>query len=147
MVLPAGAAWTADGLSGACLTLPPGRWRLPLRSQVRHGPAFVPAFGSRFPWAFGLLTRMESRHLREPHWYFPYIGVVPAAQGQGLGRTLMGPTLERCDREGLPAYLEASSPRNAALYRRLGFKDIAELRFAGSPPLGLMRRDPLTRMG
>jgi GNAT superfamily N-acetyltransferase len=89
-----------------------------------------------------LLTRMESRHVRPPHHYFPAIGVAPERQGQGLGRGLMAPTLERCDREGLPAYLEASSARNAALYERLGFEVIRELHYGGSQPLRLMIRPP-----
>jgi len=48
--------------------------------------------------------------------------------------------VERCDREGLPAYLEASSERSAALYERLGFEVIDELRVGGSPPLRMMLR-------
>lgn len=63
-------------------------------------------------------------------------------QGRGLGGALMRPMLERCDREGLPAYLEASSERSAALYERLGFQIIDELRVADSPPLRLMLRPP-----
>ena len=52
------------------------------------------------------------------------IGVHPDTQGQGLGSTLMRPTLDRCDREGLPAYIEASNERSAALYARLGFQHL-----------------------
>ncbi len=74
----------------------------------------------------------------EPHHYLPYIGVAPEAQGRGLGSALMRPILDRCDEERLPAYLEATSERNAALYERLGF----ELRAGGSPPLWLMVRPP-----
>jgi GNAT superfamily N-acetyltransferase len=66
-------------------------------------------------------------------------------QGRGLGSALLGPTLERCDREGLPAYFEASSERSAALYARLGFELTRELRVGGSPPLQLMRRPPYPR--
>jgi RimJ/RimL family protein N-acetyltransferase len=55
---------------------------------------------------------------------------------------LLSPTLARCDRDGLPAYLEASSERSAALYERLGFEHVRELRLAGSPPLWLMLRPP-----
>ena len=54
----------------------------------------------------------------------------------------MRPTLDRCDEERLPAYLEASSERNAALYERLGFQCTEVLRFAGGPPLRLMTRQP-----
>ena len=85
---------------------------------------------------------MERRHVRGPHYYFACIGVGPPAQGKGLGSSLMGHTLRRCDQEGLPAYLEASSERNAALYQRLGFEIKSEFRFRGSPPLWLMLRAP-----
>ncbi len=137
-VLKRGEVWTSDALDGAALTLPPGRWRTPPHVAVPQGRPF----GLRLPRAAGLLTALEWRHLREPHVYFAYIGVAPAAQGQGLGSGLMRPALERCDTEGLPAYLEASSPRNAVLYERLGFRVTRELRFAGSPPLRLMVRAP-----
>jgi len=52
----------------------------------------------------------------------------------------MRPLLDRCDQEGLPAYIEASSERSAALYERLGFQHIKELRVGDSPPLWLMIR-------
>jgi GNAT superfamily N-acetyltransferase len=142
VVFPAGHAWTTHGATGASLELPPGKWRMPLGAQLRHGPEFTRVFGVRLPLALGLITLMESRHLREPHYYIPYIGVAPHAQGQGLGTALLRPTLERCDREGVPTYLEATSERNAALYLRLGFQQLDELKLGNSPPLWPMRRAP-----
>lgn len=56
------------------------------------------------------------------HEYLWMIGVTPGRQGQGLGTALITSVLDRCDREGLPAYLEASSARSRALYERLGFE-------------------------
>jgi GNAT superfamily N-acetyltransferase len=137
-VLRRGRIWTSDERSGAALILPPGAWRTPLHVAALQGLAL----GTRVPRAAGLLATIEWRHLREPHCYFAYIGVAPEAQGRGLGSDLMRPTLERCDAEGLPAYLEASSERNAVLYERLGFTLKTQLRFAGSPPLRLMVRPP-----
>ncbi|MFD2688234.1 GNAT family N-acetyltransferase [Streptomyces phyllanthi] len=55
------------------------------------------------------------------HEYLWLIAVAPERQGQGLGAALVQPVLDRCDREGVPAYLEASNPRSRALYERLGF--------------------------
>jgi GNAT superfamily N-acetyltransferase len=55
------------------------------------------------------------------HEYLWMIGVVPQRQGEGLGTALIESVLDRCDREGLPAYLEASSDRSRRLYERLGF--------------------------
>lgn len=145
--LARGSVWTTDELAGAALSTDPGKWRLPLHALVLHGPAFNRAFGVRLPRAVTMLTRMESRHVRQPHHYFPAIGVAPESQGQGLGRGLMAPTLERCDREGLPAYLESSSERNAALYERLGFEVIREMHYGGSQPLRLMLRPPAAHVG
>jgi GNAT superfamily N-acetyltransferase len=139
-----GGVWTADGLRGAALCMPPGQWRLPPQLMIAHGGRFANVFRGRLPRAIGLLGTIEHRHLRGPHYYFANIGVAPEAQGQGLGSRLMRPTLDRCDEEGLPAYLEASSERNAALYERLGFACTDVLRFAGSPPLRLMLRPPQT---
>jgi hypothetical protein len=54
----------------------------------------------------------------------------------------MAPVLERCDREGVRAYLDATSERNRRLYERHGFE--AEEAFAppGGPPLWPMWRQP-----
>jgi GNAT superfamily N-acetyltransferase len=71
-----------------------------------------------------------------------YLGVATRFQGQGLGTALLGPTLDRCDGEGVPAYLEASTERSAALYNRLGFVHLGELRVPNGPRFWPMRRPP-----
>ena len=138
LVLERGEAFTTGELTGVALSLPPGTWSTPPWVALLQGGCF----GMRLHRPAGLLALIEWRHPRKPHYYFPYIGVAPPAQGQGLGSSLMRPTLDRCDEQGLPAYLEASSERNAVLYERLGFELTSELRFAGSPPLRLMMRAP-----
>ena len=45
----------------------------------------------------------------------------PSRQGQGLGAMVIAPVLERCDAEGVRAYLDSTNPRNRPFYRRLGF--------------------------
>jgi GNAT superfamily N-acetyltransferase len=107
-----------------------------------HTGDFARAFGRRLPIATVLQALMELRHPRVPHYYVLVVGVVPELQGHGLGSELMRPTLDHCDAVGLPAYLEASSERSAALYERLGFRCQRELRLGGSPPLRLMTRPP-----
>lgn len=138
VTLPCGFVWTSTDIGGAALIMPPGKWRYPPRAVLPQGATFgrYQARAGRF-W-FGV----EARHLREPHYYVADIGVRPEMQGKGLGSALMRPALDRCDREGLPAYLEASSERSAALYERLGFRTTRELRVGGSPPLRLMVRPP-----
>jgi len=139
LTMPRGRVWTTSDLAGAALTLPPGKWRVPPHVSVLQGSAF----GVRIARAARMGAAMEWRHMRlvrEPHYYVRDIGVHPTQQGNGLGGALMRPTLERCDREGLPAYIEASSERSAGLYERLGFEHIEQLRVGGSPPLWLMLR-------
>lgn len=68
----------------------------------------------------GRLTGAIHPHDRA-HEYLLMIAVSPEHQGKGLGKALIEPVLERCDREGTPAYLEASSERSGRLYERLGF--------------------------
>lgn len=55
------------------------------------------------------------------HEYLMLIAVSEKVRSQGAGTALIGAVLDRCDREGLPAYLEASSARSRGLYERLGF--------------------------
>jgi GNAT superfamily N-acetyltransferase len=140
LALPRGRVWTTSDLAGAALSLPPGAWRSPLRVTLLEGSAF----GVHLSRAARLGAAIEWRHLRGAHYYVRDVGVLPSMQGHGLGSALLRPTLERCDREGLPAYLEASSERSAALYERLGFQITRELRVGGSPPLRLMVRPPFS---
>jgi GNAT superfamily N-acetyltransferase len=144
LALTRGRVWTTGDLAGAALSLPPGAWRVPLHTTLLQGRPF----GAHLFRAARIGAAMELRHareVREPHYYVRDIGVHPNTQGRGLGSALLAPTLARCDREGLPAYIEASSERSAALYERLGFQHTRELRVGGSPPLRLMLRPPAPR--
>ncbi|MEV4192583.1 GNAT family N-acetyltransferase [Streptomyces toxytricini] len=79
----------------------------------------------------------------EEHAYLLMIAVAPGRQGEGLGTALMRPVLERCDREGLPAYLEASSERSRRLYERLGWEFTGEaVHLPDGPPMWPMWRKP-----
>ncbi|QLE71155.1 GNAT family N-acetyltransferase [Streptomyces rectiverticillatus] len=55
------------------------------------------------------------------HYYLPTIVAAPGRRGEGRGRALLTAVLDRCDEEGMPAYLEASNARSRGLYERLGF--------------------------
>ncbi|MFI9151912.1 GNAT family N-acetyltransferase [Streptomyces sp. NPDC053367] len=77
------------------------------------------------------------------HAYLWMIGVDPAQQGRGLGTALVEHVLERCDRDGRPAYLEASNARSRALYERLGFEVLGDpLTLPDGPRMWPMWREP-----
>jgi GNAT superfamily N-acetyltransferase len=96
-------------------------------------------YGDRLGLVLGLL---EENHPAEPHYYLFLLGTRPGWQGQGLGSALMRPMLERCDRDGVPAYLEATSEGNRRLYLRHGFEVTEELLLPDGPPLWRMWRAP-----
>lgn len=91
---------------------------------------------------FGLLGQMGDYHPTGPHWYLPLMGVDAAKQSCGLGSALLRHAAERCDRDRLPAYLEATNPRNRRLYSGHGFEELGVIRSGGSPPMWPMLRKP-----
>lgn len=85
---------------------------------------------------------------RGPSWYLAVIGTDPSYQGRGVARRLLERTLERCDAEGLPAWLETTEEATAGLYERFGFHTVAAIN-GGTvlPGLWVMRREPNQRSG
>jgi len=59
-----------------------------------------------------------------PHEYLALLAVAPGRQSRGLGSRLMRARLDALDRAGVPAYLEASSPRSRRFYLRHGYVDV-----------------------
>ncbi|MFF1678572.1 GNAT family N-acetyltransferase [Streptomyces sp. NPDC058256] len=77
------------------------------------------------------------------HEYLWMVAVAPGRQGEGLGTALIETVLDRCDREGIPAYLEASNARSRKLYERLGFELIDRpLELPDGPQMWPMWREP-----
>jgi ribosomal protein S18 acetylase RimI-like enzyme len=94
------------------------------------------------PRVFEIVSALADQHPTEPHYYLQWAAVRPDRQGRGIGSALLAPVLERCDREGVPAYTEATSLQNRRLYERHGFAFIGEVAAAGGPPLYRMWRLP-----
>ncbi|WP_411088196.1 GNAT family N-acetyltransferase [Streptomyces sp. 061-3] len=90
----------------------------------------------------GRLTGAIHPHDRA-HEYLLMIGVSPDRQGEGIGANLIADVLERCDRDGVPAYLEASSARSRRLYERLGFTFMGTtVELPDGPSMWPMWREP-----
>jgi ribosomal protein S18 acetylase RimI-like enzyme len=149
VLLAAGAAFdagtvdVAEGGTAVAIWDPPGSDRDPQEvgaAWAAHFQVHVDAarLGDVFAWG----EQMGRCHPTEPHWYLATIGVTPEHQGRGHGAALLRAGLDRCDRDGLPAYLESGNPRNRTLYERHGFEVIDEIRIADSPPIWPMLRSP-----
>ncbi len=138
-----GTVWTTPGTTARWPSCHPAPGRCRSRRRGRRHSSGCGRSGRDCPRAIRVQRAMEKRHLREPHFYVRTVGVRTALQGQGVGSTLMQPTLERADSAGLPTYIEASSERSAALYERLGFLHMGVFELPeGGPPVWPMRRPP-----
>jgi GNAT superfamily N-acetyltransferase len=126
--------YTTASLVGAAVWERPGQWKLGAGAQLRLLPAMVGVFARRIPRVLRALVVLEGGHPREPHYYLPFVGVEPAWQGRGLGAAVLAPILERCDREAVPAFLEASTARSRALYERQGFAVTEEFKLGKDAP-------------
>jgi GNAT superfamily N-acetyltransferase len=138
----AGDTWlTGDG-GGAAVWFPPGRWQT--GGSLRDLGGWLVVLRRRLLSAGRVLAAMERHHAQLPeHWYLAYLGILPEQQGRGTGSALLRAALERCDRDGVPAYLEATSERSRALYARHGFADRGRVDLPGGcPPMHPMWRDP-----
>lgn len=136
--------WVTEDGSAAALWGRPGRWRVPFARTARPARSMVGVFGRRLGLATWTQLRFERKHPARPdHWYLHYIGVEPRCQGRGLGAAMLAPVLRLCDETRTPAYLEASSDRNRALYERHGFELTETFPMPlGGPPIREMWRDP-----
>jgi ribosomal protein S18 acetylase RimI-like enzyme len=135
--------YTTDRVIGGAFWMPPGTWHLSLLRQLAMLPTLAVITRGDLPRLLRTLNVIEAKHPHDLHYYLPVIGILPEWQGRGFGSALLRPMLERCGREGLPAYLEASSVRNRALYERHGFKVVEEIHVGkGSPPIWRMWREP-----
>jgi ribosomal protein S18 acetylase RimI-like enzyme len=137
--------YTTVDRTGAAIWLPPGYGGPSILDSMRLMPAIARLAGWRrmrtVSDALDALEQHRHRHMPGPHFYLAALGVDPARQGEGVGTALLGPVLERCSRDAVPAYLETAVARNVLLYERLGFEVVEEMDLPRSDVHGwLMRR-------
>jgi len=135
--------YTTSGIVVVAAWELPDRWKLGILEQLRLLPAMLRTFSRHTARIVRALIVLEGKHPREPHYYLAFFGAEPEWQGRGVGSAALGPILARCDEESMPAYLEASTPRNRALYERHGFAVTEEFTLGrGAPLQWRMWREP-----
>lgn len=142
--LPRGICHIAGDM-GSTMWLPPGpNTDLPLLGTLDIAFHMMRLAGlGALRRGMALEAAMERRRPKTPHVYLFNIAVRQSAQGKGVGRTLLAPMLDACDRAGLPAYLENSKPRNHSFYVGHGFEHMEHFAPApDAPPLEMMWREP-----
>ncbi|WP_448574136.1 GNAT family N-acetyltransferase [Trichothermofontia sp.] len=132
-------AYCIDGYSGAALWFAPG-----VEPDVEGVIELIQrsVFESEQTDVFDVFEQMDAYHPKSPHWYLPLIGIEPTQQGQGYGSALMRYILNHCDRDQLPAYLEASHLGTVSFYQRHGFEVIGTIQAGHSPTIFPMLRHP-----
>jgi GNAT superfamily N-acetyltransferase len=134
-----GTAYVLEDFAAVALWLPPGAGS----DEAALGELVAESCGDQILRDLDVVFEQMVRfHPAGDLWFLPLIGVDPVAQGRGLGSALLRHGLAACDRDGLPAYLEATSPRNRALYERHGFRVIDVIQAGSSPPMWAMLREP-----
>lgn len=145
---PFGEIWiakTAGKVACAAVWLPPGTYprsvRRDLSTNLRGLPTFIRS-GRRIRGAVRLLTAVDKAHhdVKEPHYYLGILGTDPLYQRTGAGSAALQPILDRCDSEGVAAYLETQKEENLAYYGRHAFELVQKLDVAGVPPVWTMLR-------
>jgi GNAT superfamily N-acetyltransferase len=147
---PFGEIWVArtDGkVACGAVWLPPGAYprtaRRDLMTNLRGAPTFLRS-GRRLGGAVRLLGVLDKAHheVHEPHYYLAILGTDPIFQRSGAGSAALRPVLERCDAEGLSAYLETQKEENLAYYARHAFELVQRVDVKGVPPIWTMLRKP-----
>jgi GNAT superfamily N-acetyltransferase len=131
------SAYCIEGYRGAALWLPPDT-QADENSLISLFQRTVAK--DRQAALFNIMEQMNSYHPEEAHWYLPLIGIDPIYQKLGYGSALLKHTLEICDRNKRPVYLESTNPRNIPLYQRHGFKLLATIQMGSSPRIFPMLR-------
>ena len=140
-------ASTEGRVAGAAVWLPPGAYprsfRRELMSYVRTSPTLAYT-GKRLGRAFALLSAVDKAHhdVHEPHYYLGILGTDPEFQRTGAGSAALAPVLERCDTEGLHAYLETQKEANLVYYARHRFDLVQKIETPGCPPIWTLLRAP-----
>ena len=143
--------WVAhtDGkVACAAVWLPPGSYprglRRDLLTNVRAAADLLRTAASGSARAFALLAAVDKAHheVHEPHYYLAMLGTDPLFQRSGAGSAVLAPVLERCDAEGLPAYLETQKEANIAYYARHRFELVQKIDMRRCPPIWTLLRDP-----
>lgn len=142
--IPLGDTYVTTAGTGATLWAPPG---VPVVAE-EDAEAFAEKVQALLgdeeaERLFELDALFEAHAPTTPRYHCQLLATLRDHQGEGIGSALLREVLDRCDREGLPAYLEATTLRSRALYERHGFVFTGTtMAPTAGPTMWAMWRDP-----
>lgn len=136
LALQNGECYATHARDGVALWLPPGRTSMTVADMWRAGMLSAPfkygLTGTAKVIGFAhVIDAMHKRCAPMPHYYLFLTGVDPKQQRQGVSTALLGATLQRIDKEGMPVFLETQSATNVEIYEKLGFVVVEKRAFPG----------------
>lgn len=99
--------------------------------------------GPHTPRFTALDEAFAAHHPPEGHHHAAFLGVREGYQSRGVGTALMAHHHRWLDTQGVPAYLEASSPDNRDFYARQGYFPISVIELPDGPKMWPMWREPV----
>jgi GNAT superfamily N-acetyltransferase len=145
--MAAGLVHTTPGRDAVALWLPAGPGVPGRLTGYRQRLAEATA-----PWSgrFAVFDQVLEAHqpAGAAFWHLAILAVRPGRQSRGIGTVLLHARHRDLDRDGAPAYLEASSPRARDLYQRHGYtvRPGGPFRLPGGPTFWPMWREPGARI-
>ena len=109
--LPFGGCYTTEGYSGAAIWAPAGK---PMQTGLSGILALLPVLpfvASNLRTTLHLLTFIETKHPRQPHWYLATLGTAVEQQGRGVGARCCARSSSTAMPRASPA--TSSRPRSA----------------------------------
>jgi GNAT superfamily N-acetyltransferase len=138
---------TADPAAGAALWLLPRSADVEAREHAAKHAFLRDLLGPRgypnYARIAGFMHERARKVIPGDAWYLSILGVRTDAQGQGIGRRLIAPTIAEADAAGVPGWLETFTTAAARFYERVGFRLVG---WHDEPttgqPYAILRRDP-----
>jgi GNAT superfamily N-acetyltransferase len=140
--LPHGETYTTVDGGGAAVWLPPNTELASPEEEQAFGEALAELLGPDIDRTVQLAEIFGEHHPEGALYYCQFLATVPTQQSRGIGSAFLRDMLRRADEEGVPAYHEATSPRNRALYERHGYATQGEFTLPDGPTLWPMWREP-----
>ena len=139
---PVHGAFTDGRLTGVAVLFGEGTWPPPFWSLAFEARGMVPAGPGTVLRGLKAQSKLQEAHPSEPHVYVWMLGVDPASQRRGAGRSLLERTITDAEERELPVYLETSNPDNLPYYGSFGFERTGEAPLPRGATVWFLRRDP-----
>ncbi|MBI2486419.1 MAG: GNAT family N-acetyltransferase [Deltaproteobacteria bacterium] len=144
LIIPFEEIYLSEKDNGAAVWVPPDNHKLSINQTLKVLKMFISVAGfGRLLEMMKFFNYMQSQHPKSPFFHLLYLGVLPEAQGQGVGTSLLKPILKYCDEKGFTAYLENSNEKNLPFYQKNRFVTFNEWKINNKGPrIWFMERKP-----